>query len=100
MKAFELTKKAKEDLRAIARYTENRWGLTQRNLYIKQFDESFHFLADSPDIGKECEEVKNGYIKFPQGSHIIFYVKAETTKVQIVRILHKNMDIESKFGDT
>ena len=35
MKALELTKKAKEDLKSIARYTENRWGIEQRNLYIK-----------------------------------------------------------------
>ena len=100
MKAFELTKIGKEDLRSIARYTEKHWGVTQRNLYIKQFDDSFHFLADSPDAGKECGDIKKGYRKFPQGSHIIFYTQATTVKVQIIRILHKSMDIESKFGDT
>lgn len=100
MKAFELTAKAKEDLKSIARYTENRWGLTQRNLYIKQFDDSFHFLADSPSAGKECGDIKEGYRRFPQGSHIIFYKKeAARVKVQIIRILHKSMDIDVKFDN-
>jgi len=99
MKAFELTKKAKEDLRSIARYTENRWGLAQRNLYIKQFDDCFYFLSDSLSAGKQCDEIKEGYRKFPQGSHIIFYKEAVMAKILIIRILHKNMDIESKFGE-
>ena len=52
MKAFELSKKAKEDLRKIARFTEKRWGRDQRFLYIKQFDDVFHSLAKPPTIGK------------------------------------------------
>ena len=38
--AFALTSAAKSDLKAIARFTEKRWGRVQRNLYIKQFDDS------------------------------------------------------------
>lgn len=45
MKAFALTSKAKADLRAIAIFTEKRWGREQRNLYIKQFDDVFHLLT-------------------------------------------------------
>ncbi len=97
MKAFELSRKAKEDLRKIARFTEKRWGRDQRFLYIKQFDDVFHSLAKTPSIGKKCEYIKKGYRKFPQSSHIIFYREAENNKIIVIRILHKNMDIESKF---
>jgi len=97
MKSFELTKEAKEDLRKIAKYTEKRWGRNQRDLYIKQFDDDFHLLAESPPVGKQCDYIKNGYRKFPQGSHIIFYREGEKSKITIIRILHKNMDIEAKF---
>lgn len=34
MKPFALTQKAKSDLRAIAIYTEQRWGKDQQNLYV------------------------------------------------------------------
>lgn len=97
MKSFDLTKEAKEDLRKIAKYTEKRWGRDQRNLYIKQFDDCFHLLTESPSVGKQCDYIKDGYRKFPQGSHIIFYREGTKSKITIIRILHKNMDIESKF---
>ncbi|HHH89161.1 MAG TPA: type II toxin-antitoxin system RelE/ParE family toxin [Aliiroseovarius sp.] len=97
MKAFELTRKAKEDLRKIARYTEKRWGRNQRYLYIRQFDDVFHLLSESPSVGKKCDYIQAGYRKFPQGSHIIFYRETTKNKITIIRILHKNMDVESKF---
>lgn len=97
MKAFELTKEAKEDLRKIARFTEKRWGRDQRFLYIKQFDDVFLLLAKTPSVGKKCEYIKKGYRKFPQSSHIIFYRENENNKIVVIRILHKNMDIESKL---
>ncbi len=94
---FVLTQKAKADLRAIAIFTEERWGKEQRNVYIKQFDDAFHMLANAPLIGKQCDYIKNGYRKFPQGSHIIFYKDGANAKIEIVRILHESMDVESKF---
>jgi len=100
MKPFELTKEAKEDLRKIARFTEKRWGRDQRFLYIKQFDDVFHLLSKNSSLGKHCEYIKKGYRKFPQSSHIIFYREDKKSKIIIIRILHKNMDVESKFLHT
>lgn len=100
MNSFSLTLHAKNDLKAIAHFTEKRWGKVQRNIYIKQFDDLFYMLADSPPIGKTCDFIRNGYHKFPQGSHIIFYKSTSLESIEIIRILHKNMDISSKFGDS
>ncbi len=55
------------------------------------------FLAESPSIGKKCDHIKTGYRKFPQGSHIIFYREDTKSNIFIIRILHKNMDVESKL---
>lgn len=98
MKIFELTRKAKEDLRKIAKYTEKSWGRDQRNVYVKQFDDCFHLLAKTPSIGKQCDYIKAGYRKFPQGSYTVFYREGMESKITIIRILHKNMDVESKIG--
>jgi toxin ParE1/3/4 len=95
--SFSLTGKAKSDLTAIAIFTEQRWGKEQRNLYIKQMDEAFHRLIDAPMTGAVCDYIKSGYRKFPQGSHVIFYRKDSDNSIEIVRILHKSMDVESKF---
>lgn len=98
MKSFALTHKAKADLFAIALYTEKTWGREQRNLYIKQLDEAFHVLADTPLVGKACDAIKAGYKKFPQGSHIIFYKAGSKTNIEIIRILHKHMDVDSQLS--
>ena len=98
MKPFQLTVKAKEDLRDIAVFTTRRWGKEQRNIYLKQFDESFWLLAESPDIGKPCDEIRIGYRKFPQGSHVIFYQQVGNQQILVVRILHKSMDVYSILG--
>ncbi|MBL4710968.1 MAG: type II toxin-antitoxin system RelE/ParE family toxin [Gammaproteobacteria bacterium] len=97
MNTFELTKEAKEDLRKIARFTDKRWGRDQRFLYIKHFDDVFHLLAKTPSVGKKCDYIKNGYRKFPQSSHIIFYLENANNKIFVIRILHKSMDAGSKF---
>ena len=97
MKSFELTREAKKDLRKIAKYTEKHWGRDQRNLYTKQFDDGFHLLAKTPSVSKKCDYIKVGYRMFPQGSHIIFYREDTKNKITVIRILHKNMDDESKF---
>ena len=88
---FRLSRKAKADLKSIARYTESRWGRTQRNHYILQFDQCFRLLAENPRLGKSCVEIIPGYRQLPQGSHVIFYRKVAENRVDIIRILHTRM---------
>ena len=93
MKPFTLTLAAKTDLKDIALFTHKRWGITQRNIYLKQFDTAFWLLAKSPEIGKACHEIRPHYRKFPQGSHVIFYRQNGSQSIRIIRILHKSMDV-------
>jgi len=97
MKLFALTNKAKADLHTIAIFTQERWGVKQRNLYIKQLDDAFQMLAKSPELGKSCNEIMPGYKKFPQGSHIVFYRDGSTSKIEVIRILHKSMDVDTQI---
>lgn len=93
MASYKLSAKAKDDLKNIARFTQEEWGREQRNLYLKQFDETFSHLSESPEIGLSCDYIKPGYRKFPQGSHVIYYRFGSVSTIEIVRILHKRMDV-------
>jgi toxin ParE1/3/4 len=97
MELFQLSKEAKNDLRSIALFTENRWSRAQRNLYIQQLDETFLMLAKNPNLGISCNYIRDGYRKFPQGSHIIFYKTNAKSNILVVRILHKSMDYDSQL---
>lgn len=93
MSSFKLSAKAKGDLKDIAKHTQDQWGSAQRKLYLKQLDDAFHFLATSPEIGTPFDWIKAGYKKFPQGSHVIFYRVDAQGNIEIIRVLHKRMDI-------
>ena len=98
MPTFKVSRRARDDLIAIGRFTQIEWGTAQRNKYLKQMDDCFHQIAATPDIGTTCDYLKTGYRKFPQGSHIIFYKQNRNGKVEIIRVLHKSMDVSFKFS--
>jgi toxin ParE1/3/4 len=98
--SFSLTLSARADLKSIASYTQHRWGKQQRMLYVKQFDDAFHMLAENPETGTTCDFIKHGYRKFPNGSHVIFYRSLAAGAIQIVRILHKRMDVARQLKGT
>jgi toxin ParE1/3/4 len=91
--AIRISILAQNDLKNIGRYTAQQWGIEQRNHYLFQFDERFKILSTNPKMGHCCDEIREGYWRFREGEHIIFYRLTEKTP-DIIRILHKNMDIE------
>ena len=93
MPSFTLTKKANADMLAIGRYTIEKWGKAQCAKYLKQLDSTFFELAESPDIGRKCDDIRSGYYKYGVGKHLVFYRKV-SRGIEIVRILHGSMDIE------
>ena len=98
MKSFDLTKSAQADLKSIAKFTQERWGVRQRNVYLKEIDQVFRSLAKNPMIGRACDEVREGYRKLPHGSHVIYYKQQDAELVLVVRILHAAMDVDPQIG--
>jgi len=94
MHSYSLTVAARKDMIEIGHYTVEKWGKRQRDKYLKQLDDAFKLLARQPEIGKEAEDIKPGYKKFGQGSHIIFYRAGKDSKIVVIRILHNSMDVD------
>ena len=92
---FHLTQKAYEDLKSIAIYTQENWGKSQRALYVKMLDDTFHELSNNPKHGVKIDDIREGYYKYRIGRHLIFYRMISEHDIEIVRILHQKMDIES-----
>jgi toxin ParE1/3/4 len=95
MNKFLLSSKAKTDLIKIAKYTQLTWGVPQRNDYLKVLDSTFQLLANEPELGINCDFIREGYSKYPQASHVIYYKQYKNNQIFIVRILHKSMDVTS-----
>ena len=98
MRKFDLTRSAQADLKSIAGFTQERWGVRQRNTYLKEVDQVFRTLAKNPLMGRSCDDIREGYRKFPHGSHVILYKQLGEDELLIVRILHGTMDVESNIS--
>jgi len=94
MRPYQLTAAARKDIVDIGRFTSEKWGKRQRDKYLKQLDDAFKLLARQSDIGRDADDIKPGYKKFSQGSHIIFYRAGTESRIVVVRILHNSMDVE------
>jgi toxin ParE1/3/4 len=98
MPAFRLSAKARVDLIEIGRYTQQAWGREQRNRYLSGLDEAFHLLAREPHRGRSCDDIRQGYLKYHVGRHVIFY-RQSGADIEIIRILHERMDIEARLSE-
>ena len=79
MSEFKLTPDALDDMRDIARYTERQWGRGQRNKYLINLNQCFERLAENPKLAKLRDDIKHGYRSYPQGKHVIFFVRKKAT---------------------
>ena len=95
---YHLTKKAVQDLDAIWAYTLKTWSEKKADEYYTSLVETFVAIAKKPCyLDKEYDEIHPGLYRRFCHEHLVFYRLVENGDIEIVRILHKRMDIASKF---
>ncbi len=97
MPDFRITPRARDDLLNIGRYTLEIWDRQQRDIYLRNLDERFQWLAQNPRLGRPRPDIQEGYYCFPQGSHLVFYIMRDAG-IDIIGIPHQNMDIQNVFN--
>ncbi len=97
MPAYELSIAAQDDLKSIARYTVEKWGLKQAKRYEAWLVKGFRkiskghlppraFLSHRPDLlFTRCEH------------HYIFYVLRKEQPPLILAVFHENMDLMQRL---
>ena len=98
MRQFRLSVAADSDMRKIAAHTMKQWGQQKRDDYIGDLFDAFELLAATPQIAARADEIREGYQKFPQGSHVIFFRASELHDIEIIRVLHKRMDADAQLS--
>jgi toxin ParE1/3/4 len=86
--------RARDDLKAIWRYTFQQWGERQADLYLQQVDDAVRNLAEFPELGVPCDHIRAGYRKLQVNRHLIFY-RLPGQRIEIIRVLHQAMDVEA-----
>jgi toxin ParE1/3/4 len=88
--AFRFSRRAEADLFSIGRYTLRTWGRAQTARYLDDLEVFCQTLADNPELGRVCDDVRPGLRRLEHGKHVVFYHR-ERTGILISRILHQSM---------
>lgn len=99
MASYRLTNKAVDDLSWIWDFTFDEWSESQADKYYYMLLDSFEGIAKFPDSGKNYSGVVANLSGFKVGRHIIFYRRIDKHEVEIVRILHEQMDLKNRIKD-
>jgi len=96
MAKYKLTNKAVDDLTQIWNYTFYKWSEIQADKYYYMLLDNFNEVACDPDLGKHYSVVTENLLGLRAGRHIIFYRKIEENEIEIIRILHEQMELKSR----
>lgn len=91
---FRLSDQAQADFDEIGLYTKENWGIGQAEKYLTQLDQTFWILADTPNLGRDCGDLRPGLLSITCNRHIIFFRRSPAGTVEILRILHQRMDFQ------
>jgi len=94
MACYFLSESAQNDIISIRNYTIEKWGNTQADKYLSQLEKRLEWLAKQPALGQKRNEIKDGYVSFPEGRHIIFYRITERG-MEVMGVIHQSEDIDT-----
>lgn len=95
MSILLLSPAAQADLEQIWDYTYHRWDSDQADEYLRELQRALERAATNPLIGRPCDEIRRGYRKLAAGSHVLSYRVISGGGIDVVRVLHRRMDIDN-----
>ena len=99
MNGYIFSPPARADLDAIWDYSAETWGDDQAERYVLDIHAACEALASGRKKGRSAENIRGGYRKLGIGSHFVFYRTTDKGDIDVIRILHKHMDLPSHFDD-
>lgn len=97
---FKISVEAKNDIEKIWLYTFPNWLKEQADRYFDLIMNDIEYIAENPNYGEDFSHIKKGYFRTRIKSHFIFYkLNKKQNEVQIIRVLHQRMNIESRLND-
>tara|TARA_B100000315_G_C14364816_1_gene490148 strand:+ start:452 stop:751 length:300 start_codon:yes stop_codon:yes gene_type:complete len=97
---YIISQEASRDIENIWLYTIEKWSLGQADRYFNLIMDEIEYLAENPKSGNDYSNVRKGYFRSRIKSHFIFYkINMKKEEVEIIRILHQRMDIDTRLNE-
>lgn len=90
MRKYYLSELAQQDLIEIVDYTLDKWGDRQALKYSNEIQEQLQLLAECPDIGRSCDSLLPGLLRFEVKKHVVFYLR-DDDGIRVVRVIHESV---------
>ncbi|MBK7213058.1 MAG: type II toxin-antitoxin system RelE/ParE family toxin [Bacteroidales bacterium] len=97
MPKLRFSLKAVDDLTQIWNFTLREWSYNQADIYYNMLLENCNKIASNPKLGKKYSKIQEDLSGLKAGRHIIFYLVNDNTEIEIIRILHDQMDIKDRI---
>ncbi len=96
---YRISVKAAKDIEDIWLYTFENWSETQADRYVNQLFDEIEYLVENPKSGRDYSHVRKDYRCSKIKSHLIFYREVGKDEIEIIRVLHRSMDIPNRLKD-
>lgn len=90
MAAFRFSRRAEADLLDIAVHTFRTWCQAQASRYLTELEACCQMLADNPELGRGCDDIRPGLRRMESRRYVIFY-RRESKGILVIRSLHQRM---------
>lgn len=94
----EFAPEAVEDVRRILEHILQKWSYQQFDRYQRKLQDAIDHIEESPNSwrSKDRKDIVPGARSILVGNHHIYY-KSTGSKVQVIRVLHEEMDPEKEL---
>ena len=94
-----LRQKAIYDLNDIWDYTFEKWSEKQADKNYTIIKLACNTIGENPDIGKDYVGISKNLLGLKSGKHIIFYQVISDDRIEVIRILHEQMDLKNRIAE-
>lgn len=99
MSCYIISEKALEDINAIWLYTAQNWSVEQANRYYNLIFDEIEFISNNFEMAQDFGKLRKSYRYSKIKSHLIFFKKNKFNEIEVIRVLHEQMDIENRLND-
>ena len=97
MSQYVISEKAVEDINNIWIYTAENWSVAQADRYYNLIYDEIEYIVNNFDMARDFGEIRKSYKCSKVKSHLIFFKKDKMNEIEVVRVLHEKMDVESRL---
>lgn len=97
MSAYIISEKAVEDINNIWIYPVENWSVAQADRYYNLIYDEIEYIVNNFDMARDFGEIRKSYKCSKVKSHLIFFKKDKMNEIEVVRVLHEKMDVESRL---